>query len=192
MSRGGARPGAGRRPGSNDYGESTRAIRVPVSRLPEIRAWLGRLKAQRGLPARLDGAWLPDQDAVRLRLPLFASRVPAGFPSPADDYVDQRLDLHEHLIDHPAATFFVTVSGDSMLGAGMHDGDLLIVDRSLEPVDGRIVIAAVNGELTVKRLSLKHGEAWLVPENPAYEPLRIAEELDCVIWGVVTRVIHAV
>lgn len=125
-------------------------------------------------------------------LPLFASRVPAGFPSPADDYIDQRLDLNDHLIHHPAATFFVRVSGDSMTGANLHDGDLLIVDRALEPVDGRIVIAAVNGELTVKRLSLREGTAWLVPENPAYQPLLLTEGLDCVVWGVVTQVIHAV
>jgi DNA polymerase V len=131
-------------------------------------------------------------DALAMPLPLFASRVPAGFPSPADDYVDQRLDLNEHLIDHPAATFFTRVSGHSMKDAGIHDGDLLIVDRALEPQDGRIVIAAVNGELTVKRLRIRKGRAWLMPENPDYTPLAITEGLDCVIWGVVTQVIHAV
>lgn len=129
--------------------------------------------------------------AAAMRLPLFASRVPAGFPSPADDYVDQRLDLNTHLVEHPAATFFTRVSGHSMRGAGIHDGDLLIVDRALEAQDGRIVIAAVNGELTVKRLRLRKGGAWLVPEHPDYKPLKITEGLDCVIWGVVTRVIHA-
>ena len=84
-------------------------------------------------------------ETAAMPLPLFASRVPAGFPSPADDYVDQRLDLNTHLVEHPAATFFTRVSGHSMRGAGIHDGDLLIVDRALEPQDGRIVIAAVNG-----------------------------------------------
>lgn len=127
-----------------------------------------------------------------MSLPLFASRVPAGFPSPADDYVDQRLDLNTHLVEHPAATFFTRVSGHSMRGAGIHDGDLLIVDRALEPQDGRIVIAAINGELTVKRLQLRKSGTWLVPEHPDYKPLKITEGLDCVIWGVVTRVIHAV
>lgn len=189
--RGGYRPGAGRKPGSNDYGESTRAVRVPVSLYPELRQFLERLKALRQQAAPPD-AWLPDPDRARLALPLFASRVPAGFPSPADDYVDQRLDLNDHLIDHPAATFFVRVTGDSMTGASIHDGDLLVVDRALEPTTGRIVIAAVNGELTVKRLALREGTAWLVPENPAYAPLPITEGLDCVIWGVVTRVIHSV
>lgn len=131
-------------------------------------------------------------ETAAMPLPLFASRVPAGFPSPADDYVDQRLDLNAHLVEHPAATFFTRVSGHSMRGAGIHDGDLLIVDRALEPQDGRIVIAAVNGELTVKRLRLRKNGAWLVPEHPDYKPLKITEGLDCVIWGVVTRVIHAV
>ena len=189
--RGGYRPGAGRKPGSNDYGESTRAIRVPVSLLPDLQALLQGLKNRRQAGAVPEGAWRPDLAALKQPLPLYASRVPAGFPSPADDYVDQRLDLND-LIERPAATFFVTVTGDSMTGASIHHGDLLVVDRSLEPSDGKIVIAAVNGELTVKRLALKNGEAWLMPENPAYPPLRITEGLDCVIWGVVTRVIHTV
>jgi DNA polymerase V len=126
------------------------------------------------------------------RPPLFAGPIAAGFPSPADDYIEQHLDLNDHLIDHPAATFLVRVSGDAMTGASIHDGDLLIVDRALEPVDGRIVIAAVNGELTVKRLAWRDGAAWLVPKNPAYAPLPLSEDLEGVIWGVVTRVLHAV
>jgi DNA polymerase V len=189
-SRGGARPGAGRKPGSNDYGESTRAIRVPLSLYPEIQALLASLKTQRKQGIAPEGAWLPDGTALKQALPLYASRVPAGFPSPADDYVDQRLDLND-LIDRPAATFFVKVTGHSMTGASIHDGDLLVVDRSIEAVDGKIVIAAVNGELTVKRLTLKSGEVWLMPENPAFPPLQLKEGLDCVIWGVVTRVIHS-
>jgi DNA polymerase V len=187
--RGGARPGAGRKPGSNDYGESTRAIRVPISLYPEIQAMLANLKTQRKQGVAPEGALLPDSSALRQAFPLYASRVPAGFPSPADDYVDQRLDLND-LVERPAATFFVRVTGDSMTGASIHDGDLLVVDRSLEPTDGKIVIAAVNGELTVKRLALKEGSVWLMPENSAYPPLQLKEGLDCVIWGVVTRVIH--
>jgi DNA polymerase V len=189
--RGGFRPGAGRKPGSNDYGESTRAIRVPVSLYPEIQSLLESIKARRRHGVAPEGAWLPDRSALKQAFPLYASRVPAGFPSPADDYVDQRLDLND-LIERPASTFFVTVTGDSMTGASIHDGDLLMVDRSLEPIDGKIVIAAINGELTVKRLALKNGQAWLIPENPAYAPLELKEGLDCVIWGVVTRVIHTV
>ena len=134
---------------------------------------------------------MPDPVAPTAPLVLYASRVPAGFPSPADDYIDQRLDLNDHLIEHPAASFFVRVSGDSMIGAGIHDGDLLIVDRALKPLDGRVVIAALGGELTVKRLVFRNETPWLIPENPDYAPLEIREGLDCVIWGVVTRVIHA-
>lgn len=143
-------------------------------------------------PLRVIGIQRVSLEGIAISLPLFASRVPAGFPSPADDYIDQRLDLNTHLVEHPAATFFTRVSGHSMRGAGIHDGDLLIVDRALEPQDGRIVIAAVNGELTVKRLRLRKSGTWLVPEHPDYKPLKITEGLDCVIWGVVTQVIHAV
>ncbi len=134
---------------------------------------------------------VPDPLARPCTLALYASRVPAGFPSPADDYIDQRLDLNTHLIEHPAASFFVRVSGDSMIGAGIHDGDLLIVDRALKPLDGRVVIAALDGELTVKRLVFRNKRPWLVPENPDYAPIEVREGLDCIIWGVVTRVIHA-
>jgi len=189
-SRGGARPGAGRKPGSNDYGESTRAIRIPVSLYPEIQSLLADLKAQRKQAVFPEGVLFPDLSAVKQAFPLYASRVPAGFPSPADDYVDQRLNLND-LVERPAATFFVKVTGDSMTGASIQDGDLLVVDRSLPPTDGKIVIAGVNGELTVKRLSLKGNEVWLMPENSAYPPLQLKEGLDCVIWGVVTRVIHS-
>jgi DNA polymerase V len=190
--RGGLRPGAGQKPGHNAYGEPTRPIRVPVSLFPDLERLLDRLKATRGAwPAFAEVSW-PTVSRTPLALPLFLSRVPAGFPSPADDYVEKRLDLNEHLIDHPAATFFVRVKGDSMEGAGIRDGDLLVVDRALEPGHGRIVIAVVNGELTVKRLALREGEAWLEPENPAYAPLKLTEGLDCIVWGVVKHVIHAV
>lgn len=201
--RGGPRPGAGRKPGSNAYGESTRAIRIPVSLLPDIQQWLEQLKSERSANSILSGqgkvvfsaqvqaCHVPLGEPPAQSFPLFASRVPAGFPSPAEDYVDQRLDLNDHLIDHPAATFFVRVRGDSMEGAAIHDGDLLVVDRAVEPTHGRIVIAALNGELTVKRLILKADGPWLHPENPAYAPQKISEELDCVIWGVVRHVIHA-
>lgn len=125
-----------------------------------------------------------------IRRPLFLSGVSAGFPSPAEDYVDRKLDLNELLIKNPAATFFVRVAGDSMIGAGIHHDDILIVDRSLEPVKGNIVIAVYNGELTVKRLMQNGHEASLVAENPAYPPLTISAENGCEIWGVVTSVVH--
>jgi len=122
--------------------------------------------------------------------PLFAEQVAAGFPSPADDFLEEQLDLNEHLIAHPAATFFVRVTGDSMIGAGIHSGDMLIVDRALEAIDKKVVIAVINGELTVKRLSKRKNRITLVPENDKYEPIVIKDETDLEIWGVVTSVIH--
>jgi DNA polymerase V len=124
------------------------------------------------------------------KLPLFNSRVAAGFPAPADDDLDQSLDLNEHLIDHPAATFFVRVTGDSMVGAGVHDGDLLIVDRSLEPRHSNVVIAVIDGELTVKRLHKKPGQVQLLAENGSYPIINISAEQELTIWGVVTNVVH--
>ncbi|HEV2802403.1 MAG TPA: translesion error-prone DNA polymerase V autoproteolytic subunit [Pyrinomonadaceae bacterium] len=122
--------------------------------------------------------------------PLFLASVSAGFPSPAEDYIEGRLDLNRHLIKHPAATFFVRVAGDSMIGAGIHPGDILVVDRALEPQDSNVVIAVIDGELTVKRISQRHGKLFLVPDNQAYEPLEILEEMEFEVWGVVTSVIH--
>lgn len=123
-------------------------------------------------------------------LPLFSGKVAAGFPSPAEDHVEKTLDLNELLVQKPAATFFVRAQGESMLGAGIHPNDILIVDRSIEPVPGKIVICALNGELTVKRLQRDSGHWQLQAENPAYADIVIHEALEMVIWGVVTNVIH--
>jgi DNA polymerase V len=124
-------------------------------------------------------------------LPFFGTPVPAGFPSPAGDYEEDRLDLNRHLIHNPPATYFVRASGESMLGAGIHPGDLLIVDRSLEPRDGVVVIAAIDGQMTVKRLRLRGRTIRLEPENDRYSPCQIDGDADLVVWGVVTHVIHA-
>ena len=124
-------------------------------------------------------------------LPLFQSRIPAGFPSPADDELEGTIDLNEQLIRHPAATFFLRVKGDSMIGAGIHDGDLVIVDRALDAKSGSIVVAAVNGELTLKRLRIAGGRVWLVPEHSDYAALEIRGEMDLVVWGVVAHVVHS-
>lgn len=129
--------------------------------------------------------------AVSCPLPLAVASVSAGFPSPADDYLEGSLDLNQHLIKHPAATFFVRVAGDSMIDAGIHDGDLLIVDRSLEPADGKVVIAVINGELLVKRVRKVGQRLFLLPENQAYQPIEVREEMDFELWGVVTQVIHS-
>ena len=125
-----------------------------------------------------------------MKLPLFAVPVKAGFPSPAEDYLEQNLDLNEHLIQHPAATFFVRVDGESMKGAGIHKDDILIVDRSLEPTNGKIVIAVINGEFTVKRIRLHQDKVFLEPENPQFAPIEINPNWDFQVWGVVTYVIH--
>jgi DNA polymerase V len=127
-----------------------------------------------------------------LTLPLFSSSVAAGFASPADDHLEAELDLNDYLIAHPSETFFVRAKGDSMQQAGIFDKDLLIVDRSLTPKDNDIVIAAVAGQLTVKRLVVKRGEPWLYPANPNYKPIPIKEGSELHVWGVVVHAIHKV
>ena len=138
----------------------------------------------------VDAVYAPDL-STRYKLPVFLGRLPASFPSPADDYLEGKLDLNRHLIKHPAATFFVRVTGDSMIGAGIHSGDLLVVDRSLEPSDKNVVVAVLDGELTVKRLFKQHGVLRLLPENLNYQPIEITPQQTIEIWGVVTNVIHA-
>lgn len=131
--------------------------------------------------------------AQKLSLPLFGCRIPAGFPSPADDFIEQALDLNDLLITNPPATFFVRVAGHSMSGAGIFNNALLVVDRSLKPTNGRIVIAVVDGELTVKRLrKFRDGRVELHSENPEFEPLTFADGCELVIWGVVKAVISDV
>ncbi len=133
----------------------------------------------------------PQRSGRPRRPALMTSTVAAGFPSPADDHAEDRLDLNSLLIKRPAATFFVRVSGDSMLERGIHDGDLLVVDRSLEPCDGSVVIAVVDGELTVKELRRRNGRAWLTAANTGYPPISLETESEAHIWGVATCVIHS-
>ena len=127
-----------------------------------------------------------------MKRPLIGYQLPAGFPSPADDFIENHLDLNEFLIAHPTATFFIQVEGDSMLGAGINNNDILIVDRALEPQNKKIIIAIINGELTVKRLIIKKGIWYLKAENPTYKSIEINENMDFSVWGVVTYVIHKV
>jgi DNA polymerase V len=169
MGLGGSRLGAGRPRGSGKFGEPTKAIRVPFSAVKEVLALI---------------------EGRRCRLPLYEC-VAAGFPSPAEGEMAMELDLNDLLIKHPIATFFVRVSGSSMIKAGIHHNDILVVDRSLEPIHGKIVIAAVNGELTVKRLSKEGKRIRLLAENDAFAPIDITEGSELHIWGVVTNVIHA-
>ncbi len=129
-------------------------------------------------------------DAPGRLIPVMSHRVPAGFPSPADDYVQDRVDLNEHLILHREASFILRVSGWSMVGSGIFDGDEIIVDRAIEPQDGHVVVAVIDGELTVKRLKKTSGRIRLAAENPEYPDIEFAEGEELMIWGVVTRVLH--
>jgi DNA polymerase V len=123
-------------------------------------------------------------------LPFFTNGVPAGFPSPADDYIEKQLDLNDLVVKHPNATFYVRVNGDSMRDAGIQSGDILVVDRSLEPTHNKIVVALINGEFTVKRICIGPKGLTLVAANAAYAPIPISSETDFQVWGVVTYVIH--
>lgn len=171
MPRGGKRPGAGRPKGTGKFSESTKAIRVPESMVDRILEY-----------AHSGG----------FQLPIYGGKVAAGCPAPTDDYIEGMMDLTEHLINDPASTFFVRVTGYSMINAGIHPDDILVVDRSLTPRHGKIVIAAVEGELTVKRLYQKDEKVRLMPENDEFAPIDISAEQALHIWGVVTNVIHTV
>lgn len=142
------------------------------------------------METKVEIVYKPDRSTKR-RQPIFMATVPAGFPSPAADYEEGKLDLNRHLIRNPAATFFVRVTGDSMVKAGIHNGDLLVVDRSIEPRDKNVVIAVVNGELTVKRIRIRKNRLTLEAENEAYQSQEINDEIEFEVWGVVTNVIHA-
>ncbi len=126
-----------------------------------------------------------------VKIPLYCDLIKAGFPSPADDYSDSSLDFNEYLIKNKTATFIVRVQGDSMIGAGINSGDLLVVDRSLEPANNSVIVAVVNEEFTVKRLVKKKGIYYLYPENPDYPVLKITEEMNFQVWGVVSYAIHS-
>lgn len=169
MGRGGTRKGAGRPKGTGTFGETTKPVRIPVSMIEKVSKIV---------------------QAKGYELPLYGSKVQAGVPTQADDYVEDRLDLNEHLIHHPTDTFFVKVAGESMIGAGIFPNDILIVDRRVEAKNGQVVVAAIEGELTVKRLSIKSNKILLMPENEKFEPIDITGQTNLVIWGTVTSVIH--
>ena len=129
--------------------------------------------------------YTPHVSPPPLRLPLLACRVAAGFPSPADDYLETRLDINELLIDDPAATFIARVSGDSMKDAGIYNGDYVVVNRAAEWSDGCIVVAIIHQEFTLKRIKRIGSRVFLMPENPSFQPIEINEESDCEVWGCV-------
>lgn len=170
MTRGGVRKGAGRPRGKGPHGEATRPVRIPVSLLDGVAKYIAR---------------------KGYKIPLYESHVQAGGPTPAEDTVDELVDLNEYLVYRPADTFMVRAAGESMVGAGILPGDTLLVDRSLRAGNGKIVIAAVDGQLTVKRFHRDaQGVVSLLPENPAFAPIVMEEGNDLVIWGVVISVIR--
>jgi DNA polymerase V len=205
MARGGKRLGAGRPKGSGKYGEETKAVRLPVSIADRILASLQAAQDAQDVQdvqseppenalasidlTLVESIYIPD-NRTKYKLPLYMNPVAAGFPAPTEDYIEGKIDLNKHLIKHPEATFLVRVTGYSMIDAGIHPGDFLIVDRSLEPTNNKVVIAVVNGELTVKRIRKAKGKLFLMPENDSYEPIQIYAETEFHIWGVVTNVIH--
>jgi len=130
------------------------------------------------------------QTDSELELPLLPG-ISAGFPSPAMDFIDLGIDLNRHLIKHPSATFYGRVKGLSMQDAGIDDGDLLIIDKSIEPVDGKIAVCYVDGEFTLKRIRIEKDEIWLMPANEKYKPIVLSKENDLRIWGVVTHIIKS-
>lgn len=181
---GGSRQGAGRKSGSGFYGEPTQPVRVPQSQVSTVVAWLDAYRQPTLAKAPVAISLTPGTVA----LPVFAHQVPAGFPSPADDYLDDSIDLNREMIvqGHEAATFVLRVSGWSMMNAGIFDGDRIIVDRAIESRDGDVVVAIVNHDLTVKRLGKVNGRLALLPENPHFKPIILAEGDTLEIWGVVT------
>lgn len=148
------------------------------------------------VPLKLhSGNWIDifsiDTD-TELVLPLISNGISAGFPSPALDFIELSIDLNKHLIKHPSATFYGRVKGDSLKNAGIDNGDLLIIDRSVEPVSGKIAVCCLDGEFTAKRIKIEKNEIWLVAENEKYKPLKITSDNNLFIWGIVIHVIKNV
>ncbi|GGG18331.1 LexA family protein [Pontibacter amylolyticus] len=123
-------------------------------------------------------------------LPLFASYVSAGFPSPADDYLEDRIDLGKYLVQNPTSTYMMRVKGNSMQDANIHDGDILVIDKALTPTDGLPVVCFLDGEFTVKTFRKIKNKAYLYPANPNYKPIEVTEDMDMRVWGVVVWVLH--
>ena len=194
-SRGGRRPGAGRPKHSGPYREPTTAVRIPRSLLPEVQMLLDRIASERrpsatGQPVAIDRPQRLAPDPPPLALPLFTSRVAAGSPAAADDHADAVLDLNTWLVNRPDNTFCVRVTGDSMIDAGIFPGDVLLVERAAEARHGQIVIAAVDGEFTVKRYYVDAGRVRLVAENPHYAPIDVTAATRFQLWGVVTGLVR--
>lgn len=187
-SHGGARPGAGRKPTGGLYGEPTTVMRVPASQADTIRDFLAALNHKRQRDAQDNVAELAEfaPHIKALQLPLYTTKVAAGFPSPADDHVEKRLNPSDYLVDNDSATFFVRVKGDSMIDAGIFEDDVLVIDRSRVPQIGDIVLAVLDGEFTVKTLGKAKESARLIPANRHYPVIEVKEGQSFEVWGVVT------
>ncbi|MEL0254943.1 MAG: translesion error-prone DNA polymerase V autoproteolytic subunit [Burkholderiaceae bacterium] len=133
----------------------------------------------------------PDQNQQK-SLHLAQEKISAGFPSPADDFKELRISIDQEVVRNEEATFYARVSGESMQGAGLDDGDLLVIDRSMEPKNGKIAVCCIDGEFTVKRLKVVEDGVFLIPENPKYQPIKVTEENELIIWGIVTYVVKKV
>jgi len=170
MNHGGKRSGAGRPKGQGKYGTSTKAIRVPEHLIDDVKNY------------SINGGY---------RIPLFSSSVEAGYPSLAEDHIEDMLDMNSLLIDNPKTTFCVRVSGLSMIDAGIYEGDLLVVDSSITEIEGKIVVACLDGMVTVKKFSYINKKPYLVPENPDFKIIPISNNAEIKIFGVVTKVIRS-
>lgn len=128
--------------------------------------------------------------SIKLSLPFADGGVKAGFPSPAQDYIDASIDLNKELVKHPASTFFGRVSGDSMIDAGLHDGDIIVIDKSIKPQNGNIAVCFIDGEFTVKYIELHKDHIMLLPANDKYSPIKVTPENNFIVWGIVTYCIQ--
>lgn len=128
---------------------------------------------------------------TKLEIPMVSGGISAGFPSPALDFVDLSIDLNKHLIKHPSATFYGRVKGHSMKDEGINDGDLLVIDKSLDPVNGKVAVCYIDGEFTIKKIKLEENACWLVPANEKYKPIKVTPDNEFIIWGIVTHVIKS-
>ncbi|MCL4482281.1 MAG: translesion error-prone DNA polymerase V autoproteolytic subunit [Bacteroidetes bacterium] len=135
--------------------------------------------------------FFPATTGMALDLPLIDAGIHAGFPSPVEDFVDISIDLNKELIKNPSATFYARVKGNSMVDAGIHDGDLIIIDKSLEPTNGKIAVCFIDGEFTIKRIKIDRNCCWLVPANDDFNPIRVTDENDFLVWGIVVHVIRS-
>ena len=171
MPRGGKRKGVGRPKGTGKFGETTKAVRLPISMIDDIVQFI---------------------KCKGMALPLYSKRVQAGFPAPADDIPAERFSMIHHLIQNPLSTFYVRLAGEAMTGAGIHSNDILVVDKGVEPKNGDVVVVVINGEFTVRRFVIKNKKIELKPENAKFATIKVQDEEDLNLWGVVKNVIHAV